>query len=109
MRGSLGVFRRSGMNLEGKALKVSTLLDPAAVAALTVPNGQPRISLQVSVSGRTLTADLNAKSLRRCIAAISAAEPGGVAVVLQGTLDGNMIREAGIVAQPKTPKLAAAA
>jgi hypothetical protein len=93
------------MKLEGKALKVSTLLEPAAVAALVVPNGKPRIVLQVSVSGRTLTADLNAKSLRRCIAAIEAAEPGCIAVLLQGTLDGNTIQEAGIVAQPKTPKM----
>ncbi len=46
-----------------------------------------------------------AKSLRRCIAAIEAAEPGCIAVLLQGTLDGNTIQEAGIVAQPKTPKI----
>ena len=93
------------MKLEGKALKVSTLLEPAAVAALVVPNGKPRFTLQVIVSGRTLTADLNAKSLRRCITAIEAAEPGCIAVLLQGTLDGTTIEEAGIVAQPKTPKI----
>jgi|1186.fasta_scaffold79096_2 hypothetical protein len=32
-----------------------------------------------------------------------------VSAVLQGTLDGDTIREAGIVAQPKTPKPAVAA
>jgi hypothetical protein len=97
------------MKLEAKALKVTTVLDPAAVAALTVPNGQPRITLRISVAGRTLSADVNAKSLRRCITGIGAAEPGGVAVVLQGRLEGETIREAGIVAQPKTPKPAVAA
>src|SRR5690242_16793929 len=105
MRWSVEALRRSRMKLEGKGLKVSTVLDSAAVAALVVPNGKPRFTLQVSVSGRTLTADLNAKSLRRCIAAMGAAEPGCVAVVLQGTLDGDTIQEAGIVAQPKTPKM----
>jgi hypothetical protein len=93
------------MKLEAKALKVLMALDPEAVVALTVPNGKPRFTLQVGVAGRTLTADLNAKSLRRCIAAIGAAEPGCVAVVLQGTLDGNTLLEAGIVAQPKAPKI----
>jgi hypothetical protein len=94
------------MKLEANALKVTTVLDPVAGAALAVPNGQPRITLRISVAGRTLSADANAKSLRPCIAAIGAAEPGGVAVVLQGTLDGDTIREAGIVAKPK-PAVAA--
>ena len=52
-----------------------------------------------------LTPDLNAKSLRRCIATIGEAGPDGVAVIL---LEGNAVVEAGIVAQPKAPKAAAA-
>ena len=55
-----------------------------------------------------LTADLNAKSLRRCIATIGEAGPDDVAVILQGKLEGNAVVEAGIVAQPKAPKAAAA-
>jgi hypothetical protein len=97
------------MNLEAKNLKVTAVLDPAAVARLTVPNGQPRITLKISAGGRTYTADLNAKSLRRCIAAIAEAGPDAMAIVLQGKLDGTMILEAGIAAQPKTSKPAAAA
>jgi len=97
------------MKLKAKALKVSMVLDPAAAAALTMPNRQPRITLRISVAGRTLSADVNAKSLRRCIAAIGAAEPGGVAVALQGRLEGDAVLETGIVAQPKTPKPVAAA
>jgi hypothetical protein len=84
-------------------------VDSAAVARLTVPNGQPRITLKISAGGRTYAADINSKSLRRCIAAIAEAEPGTVAIVLQGKLDGTTILEAGIAAQPRTPKPAAAA
>jgi len=91
-----------------KALKVTAVLDPAAVASITVPNGQPKFTLRITAAGRTYAADLNAKSLRRCIAAIGEAGPDGAAVILQGKLNGDTILEAGIVAQPKTPKPAAA-
>jgi hypothetical protein len=57
-----------------------------------------------SALAKTLIADLNAKSLRRCIATIGASGPDGVAVVPQGKLEGDKLVEAGIVAQPKTPK-----
>src|SRR3954452_17160942 len=96
------------MDIETKALKVSAILDPAAVASITVPNGHPKFSLRITAGGRTYTADVNAKSLRRCIAAIGEAGPDGAAVILQGKLNGDTILEAGIVAQPKTPKPAAA-
>jgi hypothetical protein len=35
---------------------------------------------------------------------VNAAEEGGVAVVLQGRLEGDVIVDAGITAQPKPPK-----
>jgi hypothetical protein len=89
--------------VDAKALKVTTVLHPAAVAALTVPNGQPRITLRIKIAGRTLSADVNAKSLRRCITAVD------VAVVMQGRLEGDLIPEAAISAQPKTPKATVAA
>ncbi|MFL5252503.1 MAG: hypothetical protein ACJ8AI_06340 [Rhodopila sp.] len=96
------------MNIETKALKVSAVLDPAAIASITVPNGQPKFTLRITAAGRTYAADVNAKSLRRCIAAINEAGPDGVAVVLQGKLADNVIQEAGITAQPKPAKPAAA-
>jgi hypothetical protein len=74
---------------------------PGGSCRPNVPNGQPRITLRIRVADRTLSADVNAKSLRRCIAAIGAAEPGGVAVVLQGTLNAET-RSDGLRSQQRT-------
>ena len=74
-----------------------------------MPNGQAKFAVMIRVAGRTLTADLNAKSLRRAVTAVNATEPSTIAVVIQGRLEGDSILEAGIVAQAKTPKLAAEA
>jgi hypothetical protein len=93
------------LKLESRALKASVVLDPAALAGVEVPNGLSKVTLHVAVPGKTIVAEVNAKSLRRTIAAIAAAGPNGVAVVLQGKLEeGNTLTEAGIAAQPKTPK-----
>ncbi len=51
-----------------------------------------------------LSAELNAKSLRKCITVIEAAGSAGANVILQGKLEGDALMEAGIVATPKTPK-----
>lgn len=96
------------MKLSAKSLKVTVVLDPAALAGIEVPNGSKQFPVSISARGHELTADLNAKSLRRCVAAIGDAGPDGVAVILQGKLAGQVIEEAGISAQPKAPKVAAA-
>jgi hypothetical protein len=96
------------MNLEAKALKVTAVLNPAAVAGIPTPNGVPKATLRITAGGRTYSAEINMKSLRRCIATINEAGPDSVAVVLQGKLADNVIQEAGIVAQPKTQKAAVA-
>ena len=70
-----------------------------------VPNGLSKVTRRGAVPGKTIVAEVNAKSLRRTVAAIAAAGPNGVAVVLQGKLEpGDVLTEAGIAAQPKTPK-----
>lgn len=97
------------MHLQSKRLKVTAVLDPAVVASVQVPNGVPRITLTIHAAGQQYMAALNAKSLRRCIAAINAAGPAGVTVAVQGKLDGSVIMEAGIVAQQKAPKAEVAA
>jgi hypothetical protein len=98
------------LNLQARAIKATLVLDPVALAGVTVPNGQAKYSLHITVAGRTIAAELNAKSLRRCVAAIDAAGPENVAVVLSGKLEGNTLIEAGIAAQPKAPaKVEAAA
>jgi len=95
------------MQLEAKALKLTAVLDPAAVAQTPTPNGVARVTLRITAGGQTYTADVNTKSLRRCITAIGEAGPAGVAVVVQGRLEGNTIMDAGVVAMAKTPKPAA--
>jgi ribosomal protein S3 len=57
-----------------------------------------------------VSADINAKSVRKAAATIGEHGPDGVAVIIQGKLVGDTIAEAGIVAQPKVrPQTAAAA
>jgi hypothetical protein len=93
------------LKLETRALKASVVLDPAALVGVEFANGLSKVTLRVAVPGKTIVAEVNAKSLRRTVAAIAAAGPNGVAVVLQGKLEaGDVLTEAGIAAQPKTPK-----
>jgi hypothetical protein len=93
------------LTLESRALKATVVLDPAALAGVEVPNGLPKVTLRIAVPGKTIVAEVNAKSLRRTVAAIVAAGPDGVVVVLQGRLEpGDALAEAGISAQPNTPK-----
>jgi hypothetical protein len=64
-----------------------------------------KVTLHVAVPGKTIVAEVKAKSLRRTVAAIAIAGPNGVAVILQGKLQAaNTLTEAGIAAQPKARK-----
>jgi hypothetical protein len=75
-----------------------------------VPDGTKSCPISVTIAGRTLKAELNPKTLRRCLATIAETGPDGVALVLQGKLEGgDRLAEAGVVAQIKTPKAAAVA
>jgi hypothetical protein len=100
-----GARARAGTTeLAAKAIKLTIVLDAAAVAAIAVPDGgRPRIV--VSAAGRRLTAELNPKTLRKTIATIREHGPVQVAVMLQGKLAaGDVIEEGAITAQVKTPK-----
>jgi len=64
---------------------------------------RPRIN--TAVAGRTLSAELNPKTLRKTIATIREHGPEAVAVVLQGKLaPGDVVEEGAVVAQIKGPK-----
>ena len=94
--------------LNARALKCTVVLDPTEVAAIVAPEGTPRLPLRIVVDGRTVTTDIAAKSIRKAQAMIAEHGPDGVAVILQGKLGcGDVLLEAGLVAQPKTPKPAA--
>jgi hypothetical protein len=97
------------LKLNAKSLKATLVVDPAPFVGLVVPSGQAKFPISVEVAGRVIKADLNSKSLRRCVAAIQAAGPEGVAVVLSGKPEGSDLLEAGIAAQPKAPKPAESA
>jgi hypothetical protein len=89
--------------LTAKSLKVTLVLSALEVSALSAPDGQPRCVVRVNVAGRTVTADLNAKSVRKAIAAIKEYGAEGCAVILQGKLNAdNTLAEAGLAVQPKT-------
>lgn len=97
------------MKTTAKALSVKLVLDPAPLAGVVVPNGQPRIEITVDACGRTLRAELNAKSARRAVASINELGPAAVVCILQGKLnDGDVITEAGIVVAPKVAPAAQA-
>jgi hypothetical protein len=87
--------------LNARALKCTVVLDPAEVAQLVALDGKPRVVIDIRLPDRRVSADLNAKSVRRALAVISEHGPDGVTAVIQGKLVGDTIAEAGIMAQPK--------
>lgn len=95
--------------LTGRALKVTIVLDPAEVLTLRIPDGSSRMILKIAAGGRTATADIAAKSLRKAQTTIREAGSDGCAAILQGKLGaGDVVSEAGLVAQIKAAKDAAA-
>jgi hypothetical protein len=88
--------------LTAKSLKATVVLDAAQVAGLSAPDGKPRCIVRINIAGRTVTADLNAKSVRKAIATIREAGPDACAVILQGKLQpDNSLAEAGLTVQLK--------
>ena len=89
--------------LTAKSLKATLVLTPADLLNIPVPEGKPRCLVRIAVAGRIVTADLNAKSVRRAIANIRQAGPDNVSCILQGRLDANnALLDAGLAVQPKT-------
>jgi len=68
-----------------KGLKATVVLDPAPLSGLTVPAGTKQVEFEISVAGRTVRGAFNAKSLRRCVAAIAEHGAENVAIVAQGS------------------------
>ena len=88
-----------------RSLKTTLVLDAASFAGLKVPDGQPKVAIEVKVGDRKVTASVNAKSVRKAVATIAEHGPAMVAVILQGSLAmDNTLAEAGLFAQVKQPK-----
>lgn len=90
--------------LTARALKCTLVLDAKELDALPRPaDSVQRIVFQIAVTGgRNMTADISAKSIRKCKKVISENGVENVALLLQGKLtDGSVVHEAGLVAQVK--------
>ena len=84
---------------------MTVVLDAAQLAGLEVPPGAAPQRFCVTVGNRRLTGQFNAKSLRKAVATIAEHGPENVAVILQGKLEaGDVLAEAGIMAQVKQPR-----
>lgn len=90
-------------------LKVVAVLNPAELADLVVPDGQPRFLLTIRLPAGVVTADLATKSVRRAIAMVREHGAENMAAIVQGRLSGSQIAEAGLSVQPKAVKPEAAA
>ena len=98
--------------LTTRALKCTVLLDPAEIQSLVLVEGLPRVHLKVcAADGRTVTADIAAKAVRKAQVVIAEHGTDGVAALLQGKLGmGDVLLEAGLVCQVKLrPQTAAEA
>jgi len=91
------------LSLTARAVKVTVPLDPVAVGALPLPNGE-RVELTVGCEGQRYATSISAKSLRKAKSTIAANGAEKVFVLLQGKLRGNEIIECGLVAQMKVTK-----
>jgi hypothetical protein len=69
--------------LNARALKCTLVLEPAEVAQIVAPDGRPRTVIDIRLPDRRVTADLNAKSVRKAVATISEHGPDGVSVIIQ--------------------------
>ena len=89
--------------LTARSIKATLVLAADEILALSAPDGQPRCIVKVNVAGaRTITADLNAKSVRKAVATIREAEPENVTCILQGKLAAdNTLLDAGLSVQLK--------
>jgi hypothetical protein len=86
-------------------LKATVVLGPSFVTSLQVKDGVPRIAIAVAVAGRTVSIELNAKSVRKGKATIAEYGPDGVACVIQGRLEADdTLTDAGLQVLPKAPK-----
>lgn len=94
------------LTLAARTIKAKIVLDTVAVAALEIPaSGEGRVTIKINVDDRTVTAELNSKSLRKAQSTITEFAPDNVAVFVQGRLGtGNVLLSAGLMAQAKTPK-----
>jgi hypothetical protein len=100
------IYMEKSLKLASTArkLKVTAIVDATPFAALrAIPdNAPPRTELTIAIDGRTVTADLSTRSVRKAVKTLTDNGSDNVVLILQGVLTpSNRIEEAGIVAQVK--------
>jgi hypothetical protein len=89
-----------------RKLKITMMIDAAPFAALrAIPDSAPsRTELTLAVAGRTVTADLATKSVRKAVKTLTENGVDNVVLITQGVLSSdNRLEEAGLTAQVKVP------
>jgi hypothetical protein len=89
------------LTLSVRSLKITTVLPADALAALKVPDGQPRLTLTIEVGDARYSVDLSAKALRKAVSSVRSLGPENCAALLQGRLDGSKIIDAGLTVQER--------
>jgi hypothetical protein len=100
------------LKTDAKKLKVTLVLESASFVQMGVPPDSvpPRTTIAVNVGGRTVTADIATKSVRKAVKQLLEHGAPNVTLILQGTLAANnSIEEAGLVAQAKAQPAAGVA
>jgi hypothetical protein len=94
-----------------RKLKCTLVVDAAPLMALAISDGAPaRTEITIAVGGRTITADVATKSLRKVQKILADNGPDKVVVIIQGVLAaGDRLEEAGLVGQVKVVAEPAAA
>jgi hypothetical protein len=59
------------LDLSAKAIKLTLVVDPTALAGFTVPEGGGKVRFRVQAGGRNLAGELNPKTVRRVIASVA--------------------------------------
>ena len=104
MRKPMPTSQPAHPTLNARSLKCTAVLDANELAAYPRPaDSVQRVVFAIAVAGgRTLTADIAAKAIRKAKKTISENGVENVALILQGKLtDGSEVHEAGLVAQVK--------
>jgi hypothetical protein len=92
--------------LTSNKLKCVLVLRPDELLNVAIGDGRPRVVLQIKTGdGRTVSADIAMKSLRKAQTMVRELGAENVAVILQGSLTAaDTIADAGLAATPKAKK-----